>query len=48
MSFNEIDRFLKNHKDQGYRFIGAESEITWFEAFKFSQWEKRGLLIELS
>lgn len=43
----QIDRYLRNYSEKGYRFIKSEGDNTWFIAFKLPQWKKEWTIVVL-
>ncbi len=39
-SQKEIDRYLRNYSEQGYRFLKSAGENAWYVAFKLPEWKK--------
>ncbi len=35
----EIDNFLRNHTEQGYRFIRSSGDNLWYVAFRLPDWK---------
>ena len=35
----EIDAFLRNHTEEGYRFVKSSGDNTWYVAFKLPDWK---------
>jgi hypothetical protein len=39
MTKQEIDAFLRNHTEAGYRFISSSGDNLWYVAFKLPDWK---------
>jgi hypothetical protein len=39
MTPQEIDNFLRNHTEEGYRFIKSSGDNLWYAAFKLPDWK---------
>jgi hypothetical protein len=35
----QIDKYLRNHKEDGYKFLRSEGKSTWYVSFKLPEWE---------
>ncbi len=43
----QIDRYLRNYSEQGYRFVRSEGDNTWFLSFKAKELKKERNVIVL-
>lgn len=43
----QIDRYLRNYSEKGYRFIKSEGDNAWFIALKLPQWKKEWIIVVL-
>jgi len=39
MTPKEIDTFLRNHTEQGYRFVRSSGDNLWYVAFRIPDWK---------
>lgn len=47
LTTQQIDRYLRNYSEKGYRFIRSEGENAWFIAFKLPEWKKEWIVVVL-
>lgn len=47
LTTQQIDRYLRNYSERGYRFLRSEGENAWFISFKLPEWKKEWVVVIL-